>query len=161
MNNRIYFAAMIVAPIAAVAAPAPTTPSAYVAAAGAGDLYEVQSSRLVLASTGNAKLKSFANMMVADHTKSTADVKAAATASGLTPKPPVLDPAGSKNLAALKAVNGAARDKLYVVQQRAAHQKALALHQGYANAGTAPALKQTAAQIVPAVKHHIEMLASM
>jgi len=89
--KRLFLAAALLAMPTIAAAQAAPTPATYVMKAGAGDQYEIQSSRLVLATTKNAELKQFATMMVADHTKSTADVKAAAMRSNLTPKPPMLD----------------------------------------------------------------------
>lgn len=160
MKRILFAAALIAVPTYAIAQTAPK-PATYVMKAGAGDQYEIQSSKLVLATTQNPGLKQFATMMVSDHTKSTADVKAAAKQSKLMPKPPMLDAVGRKNIAALKASKGTARDTLYVEQQKVAHQNALTLHQTYAASGTAPALKQVAASITPTVQHHIEMLSSM
>lgn len=142
------------------AAHAAPPPAEYVMKAGAGDLYEITSSKLVTGSS-NPKLKSFATMMVADHTKSTAMVKAAALKSGLKPKPPVLNPKQAADVAALKGVTGAARDSLYISQQKLAHQEALALQSDYSATGTAAPLKAAAAKIVPVVKHHIMELDSM
>ena len=51
-----------------------TSASDYVMKAGAGDQYEIQSSKLVLSSTKDPTLKGFANHMIRDHTKSTAMV---------------------------------------------------------------------------------------
>ncbi len=160
MNRIVVTAALLAVPAIAAAQSAPT-PATYVMKAGAGDQYEIQSTNLVLQTTANPALKQFATMMVTDHQKSTADVKAAAMQSRVTPKPPMLDAMGRKNIAELKASTGTARDTLYVAQQKAAHQNALALHQGYASSGTAPALKQVAATIAPTVQHHIDMLSSM
>lgn len=160
MNRFLLSAALLAVPTLAAAQSAPT-PATYVMKAGASDQYEIQSSNLVLATTKNTGLKKFATMMVSDHDKSTADVKAAAMKSGLTPKPPMLDATGRQNIATLKASKGAARDALYVKQQKVAHQQALALHKSFATSGSAPALKQVASMIVPVVQHHIEMLSSM
>ena len=147
---------------ALIAAPAlAETPAEYVAKAGAGDMYETQSSELVLATTANPGIKSFANMMVTDHAKSTAMVKDAATKAGLTPKPPMLNAKQQKMIADLTAAKGTARDTLYVTQQKMAHQEALALHSGYASAGTSAPLKAAAGKIAPVVQHHIGMLAKM
>lgn len=142
---------------AAFAVPTPT----YLAKAGAGDQYEIQSSKIVAASTTNPDLKTFANEMVTDHTKSTADIKAAAKSSGIMPKPPMLTAKQTADLAALRKATGVARDKLYITQQKAAHNEALALHQDYAASGDKPALKSTASAIVPVVQHHIMMLGQM
>lgn len=133
----------------------------YVARAGASDLYERQSSQLVLKTTKNADLRKFAQEMVTDHGKSTAEVKAAAAKSGIKPKPPVLNPEQSNMVAQLTAATGPARDSLYVTQQKTAHRQALTLHQGYAESGDKPALKAVAGKIVPVVQHHIEMLNGM
>jgi len=142
---------------AAHAAPPAAT---FVAKAGASDMYEMKSSKLVLASK-NADVKTFATQMVSDHTKSTAQVKAAAMKSGLHPKPPFMNAQQKKDIAALTAVHGAARDTLYVQQQKASHQAALDLMQDEASTGDKPALKDAAAGIVPVVQHHIEMLNAM
>lgn len=132
-----------------------TTAAAFVSAAGASDLYEKTSSQLVLQSTKNAKVKSFAQMMVSDHSKTTADVTAAAKASGLKPMPPKLMPKQAAMIAELKKAPVATRDKVYVDQQVKAHEEALALHQGYASAGDKPALKKVAASAVPIVQTHL------
>lgn len=135
--------------------------STYVMKAGAGDLYERESSKLVAGSTTNADLKSFAQMMVSDHTKSTAMVKAAAMKSKLHPKPPRLDAKQSSDLAALRAARGSDRDALYISQQKVAHQDALMLQQDEAANGTSKPLMMAAGKIVPVVQHHIEMLNGM
>jgi putative membrane protein len=137
------------------------SPAEYVKTAGASDLYERQSSELVLSSTTDPKVKMFATMMVDNHGKSTAEVKAAAAKSGVPAAPPMLTPTQMELMAELKALNGAERDARYVAEQKAAHGQALAVQKAYAMDGTAPALKAAAASIVPVVEHHIAMLMSM
>ena len=162
MSNLKLLAAVAVLAIPATPLLAQSMSSAtYVMKAGASDLYERESSKLVMQSTTNADLKSFAKMMVTDHIKSTADVKAAAMKSGLHPKPPKLTPELSSNMAALRAAKGADRDALYVTQQKASHQDALMVQQDEAANGTAKPLKMVAAKIVPVVQHHIDMLNAM
>ena len=146
-------------PIAAIAA-MPIPASTYVMKAGAGDKYEIDSSKLVMNST-NPKIRSFAQMMVSDHTKSTADVKAAAMKAGVKAAPPMLNPMQSTMIANLTKVSGTARDQMYIEQQKASHNQALALHEEYSANGTAAPLKMAASNIVPVVKSHIQMLASM
>ncbi len=133
----------------------------YVMMAGAGDQYEIQSSKLVLTSSKNADLKKFANMMVKDHMKSTAMVKSAAMKAGMHPKPPMLDADGKSMLASLKAAKGAERDSLYVSQQKMAHEKALTLHQDESTTGTTDSLKMAASNIVPVVQAHKSMIDGM
>ena len=109
----------------------------------------------------NASVRSFAAMMIKDHSASTADVKAAAMKAKMKIAPPVLEPMQMKNLAALRASAGSARDKLYIEQQKAAHADALTLQQGYAQGGDVPSLRAAAAKIVPVVEHHKMMLDAM
>lgn len=161
MKTVLLAAVALATPITIAAAQTPKTPADYVMKAGAGDQYEIQSSRVVLETTTNPQLKQFAQRMIEHHTKSTADVTAAARQAGLTPKPPMLDAKGKADVAALRKASGTARDTLYVTQQKAAHQTALALHQGYAASGTATPLKAAAAKIVPVVQMHITTLQSM
>lgn len=154
-------AAIAASVLAAPATAQVMTPAEYVAVAGASDLYERQSSQIVLETTSDPAIRAFATMMVSDHAKSTADVKAAAATSKVAAPPPMLTPAQAELIAQLKAENGPARDAAYVAQQKASHGQALAVQQAYAGGGTAPALKATAAGIVPVVQHHIMMLMKM
>ncbi len=142
------------------AAHAALPPADFVKKAGASDLFEISTAKLE-ASSKNPKIRAFATMMLKDHTKSTADVKAAAIKSGLKPKPPALEPKQQADLAALKQATGTARDTLYVTQQKAAHEEALALHKDNAAGSSAPALKAASAKIVPVVEHHLHELSGL
>lgn len=133
----------------------------YVMKAGASDKYEMDSSRLVLASTKDPKVKSYANKMIKDHTKSTAMVKAAAMKAGMTPGEPMLDADGQQMMSQLQAADGTERDKLYMQQQMMSHDKALSLHQDYAQSGDSAPLKGAASKIVPVVQSHQGMLKAM
>jgi len=148
--------------VPAAAKPAMQTPTAaqFVAKAGASDLFERREGQLMTSST-NPDVRAFAQRMITDHTKSTDMVKAAAKADGMNPATPTLNPMQQRDLAALKAAKGTARDRLYIQQQKPAHQKALALMQSYAHSGKAMHLKQAAAKIAPMVQSHIDMLNKM
>ncbi len=161
MNRFLAPVAMIAMTVAAPAMAQTMTAKTYVAKAGASDLYERQSSQLVLATTQNAQLRDFATQMVADHTKSTADIKAAAKTAGIMVPAPKLEPMQARNIAALRAAKGEARDRLYTDQQKVAHQAALALHQGYAANGTAAPLKTVATAIAPVVEQHLQHVQAM
>lgn len=151
-----------VATIVAVPAFAQVMPAAkYVQIAGASDMFEIQSAKAMLESTQDPKIHAFAQMMVQDHGKSSVQIKAAAARSHVMAPPPMLMPLQVELLAELQAEIGAARDATYIAQQRAAHNQALSVQKAYAQDGTAPALRMTAASIVPMVEHHIEVLKSM
>lgn len=136
---------------------APPTP-VFLAKAGASDLYEKQSSQIVLSSTRDPGIRRFASEMIRDHTKSTQMVKSAALRSHLHPKPPALEPKQRQMLADLRRAHGADRDHAYLDQQRQAHAEALGLMRDYASGGASPALRKAAGDIAPVVQHHIDML---
>jgi len=161
MKTMMMTAALGAAMLAAPAAAQVMTPTEYVMTAGASDLYEITSSRVVLETSQDARVRNFAQMMIAHHTKSTADVKAAAARSRLRPMPPKLNPLQQELVTELRGETGPARDMAYVAQQRASHGQALAVQKAYAMEGTAPALKAAAGTIVPVVEQHIEMLKTM
>lgn len=131
-----------------------TDAASYISKAGAGDMWEIESSKALLAKSTNADVKKFAQMMIDDHGKSTAKVKAAAAAAKLTVTSPKLDPDQQKMLDEIKAADAKSIDALYLAHQKAAHDAALALHQGYAAGGDTDSLKKAAAEIVPVVETH-------
>jgi putative membrane protein len=144
---------------ASASAPADATPEdrgAYVAMAGASDLYEIQSSQLALSKAQRPEVRQFAQMLVTHHTQTTQQVTAAATAAGLRPPPPQLMPMHAQMIAALEAASGASFDSAYLSQQIPAHEQALALHSNYAQNGDAPALRTAAAAAVPIVQSHLD-----
>ncbi len=140
---------------------APIEAAAFVAKAGASDLYEIESSQLALKQATSPKVKTFARMMITHHTMTTKQVTAAARASGLTPEPPMLEQAQAAMIEQLRPLTGADFDTAYVAQQKTAHAMALNLHQTYAANGDKRPLKAAASKAVPIVKRHIATLQSM
>jgi putative membrane protein len=133
----------------------------FVAAAGGGDQYEIQSSQLALERSQNQDVREFAQMMISDHNRTTQEVTEAARRDGLTPPPPMLTAAQRNMLRQLRAARGRAFDTLYLSQQRTAHQQALMLHRSRARTRPNSALSQAAAAAVPVVEAHSEHLRHM
>ena len=133
----------------------------FVKMAGASDLYEIQSSQLVMQTTPDPALRRFAEMMVEHHTLTTATLTRAAQSEGLTPPPPMLDAPKTAMIRELQAATGVNRDVLYKQQQVMAHREALTLHASFAETGEAPALKAAAAAAVPIVSRHYNMIVAM
>jgi putative membrane protein len=140
---------------------APSDAPTYLAKAGAGDLFEVESSKAVQAKSANSDVKMFARMMVDAHTRSTQKLKDAAKADGVAVSPPALDPLQQQMLDEIKAAAPDKVDAIYKAHQSKAHGAALALHQGYAAQGDKPALKKAAGEIVPVVRKHISELGKL
>ncbi len=131
----------------------------YIATAGSSDQFEIQSSQLALQMSQNAQLRNLANMLIADHTRSTQMVVGAAQSAGITPPPPALLPQHQALLDQLRASgSGPAFDQAFKQIQIQAHTDALVLHQNYAASGDVPALRTVAGQIVPVVQTHLNQL---
>ncbi len=144
-----------------MAMPADMTPnnaSAYVRIAASSDMYEIQSSQLALSKAQNASIRGFAEMMVRDHTNTTQQLAAAATAAGVGAPPQSMLPLHADMVARLQARSGADFDREYARQQLMAHQQAVALHTNFAARGDAPALRTVAAAAVPIVTQHLNMV---
>lgn len=146
------------APAPAGAPGAPTDAAGYVAKAGAGDMWEIESSRALLAKSKRADVKAFAQMMIDNHGKSTAKIKAAAGSASIEATPPTLDPDQQKMLDDIKNADAATIDGVYLRHQKTAHDAALALHRAYSTNGDTDSLKKAAGEIVPVVETHIAEL---
>ena len=148
-------------PAAATAAAAPVRAADYVTQAALSDMYEIQSSQLAL-TRGSSAVKGFAQQMITDHTATTNALTATLTSANMPASPPAtLDPRRQAMIAALNGASGPAFDQLYLHQQLMAHQEALALHSGYAQAGDAPPLKAFAGQVAGRVQMHLDMLRTL
>jgi putative membrane protein len=139
-------------------AAAPMTAQTFADAASASDAYEIEASKLAETKAKDAAVKSFAADMVKDHTKSTADLKAAAAKADGKPTPAGTMTADQQaNMTKLQGLSGADFDKEYVTQQVDAHQKALDALKGYAAGGDSAPLKDFASKTATVVEHHLDM----
>ena len=132
----------------------------FVANAGAGDMYEIESSRLALQRSQRADVREFAQMMIDHHMRTTRDVSEAARRDGLSPPAPRLMPAQRTMVRQLQNARGNAFDRMYLMQQSTAHQQALTLHRNRARTGRG-ALSQAASGAVPIVQQHITQLRTL
>jgi putative membrane protein len=149
--------AAFAAPVAAQA----MAPARYLEAAGAADLYERAASQMVLESTTDPKVRDLARMMLADHARSSAALRVAAARAKVRVPMAALTPLQIELIAELRDETGLARDSTYIAQQRAAHGRALALHQAYAAGGSAAVLRAAAMRIAATVARHVEMLKAL
>lgn len=141
-----------------VASATPVGGQSFADAAAASDAFEIATSKLALANSQSAAVKSFANQMIAAHTASTAKLKAttSALAPAITPNP-MLNAEQQAKVDAMKPLKGSAFDKAYVTGQRADHQQTLDVLRGYAATGDVAQLKTFAAGLAPTVAAHLNM----
>lgn len=134
----------------------PTTPQGFVDMAASSDMYEIEAAKLAQQTSKNETVKSFAAMMVKDHSTSTQNLKTAVSQAGNgLMVPTAMQPKHQQMLDALKSA-GDNFDMVYADQQRGAHQEALMLLQDQANSGTVPQLKDFASKTAPVVQHHLD-----
>lgn len=135
----------------------PVIAAEFVNQTAASDQFEIKSSQLAATKSASPAIKQFAAMLIAEHTKSTNELTAAAAqASPAVTPAPALNAEQQANLDSLvKAPRGAEFDKLYAQLQVPAHQNALAVLQGYAVRGDQPMLKTFASKTVPVVQKHL------
>lgn len=133
---------------------APTTAD-FVQEAAISDMFEIQSSKLAVErSTGPAK--SFAERMVEDHTKTSAELKKLA-AQAHQQVPTALDSSHQNMLDKLKGLKGDDFSKQYVSDQDSAHKDAVSLFERYSKGGENAALKDWAGKTLPALQDHLRM----
>lgn len=124
--------------------------------AGIADLFERESSKIALQKSGRDDIKSFAQMMVEDHAKSTEKLRAAAIKDGLAPPETKLDADHAAKLKELQETAADRFDSLYLDMQVKGHTGALALHKDFAASEKDTALKAAAGEIAPVVQQHLE-----
>jgi len=119
------------------------------------DMFEIQSSKLA-AQKGNAEVKSFAQRMIKDHTKTTEELKSIVGKSSKAKLPRVMDAEHQKKLAQLEKATGNEFNTVYASLQIQAHEEAVKLFETYSSVGEDAQLKAWAAKTLPSLKEHLE-----
>jgi putative membrane protein len=146
-------------PVGLASASTANTPEEFVKAAAIADIYEIEAGKIAVARAKRADVKTFGQMMIDMHTKTSDDLKAALKNNNIAIAPPTaLDDRRLGMLQNLRAAGDSDFDLAYLHQQLAAHLEALTLHGGYADHGDNPVLKAAAAKTKPVVQAHIDEL---
>ena len=133
---------------------APTT-NDFVQEAAISDMFEIESSKMASAKLAGPE-KEFADKMVADHTKTTAELTGEAKADNI-PVPTAMDSSHKKMLDKLNSLNGDNFRKQYFNDQVSAHKDAVSLFERYGKGGDNLKLKDWATTTLPALQHHLDM----
>lgn len=141
---------------AEAAAPVGMSTATYLPSAASGDLLEIQSGQLALQRSCDPAVRAFAQMIVNDHTRMSNEMAATARASNIPMPPPQLAPQHQAALERLASATGPMFESEFRNSQIAGHQEALALHQGYADAGEYGPLRALASSAVPVVQAHLD-----
>ena len=121
------------------------------------DMFEIASSRLAQ-DKGNAAEKSFASQMVADHTKTSTELKGLVSSGKVKAEvPTAIDSSHQNKLDKLKGESGKDFSSDFDSMQVTAHKDAVSLFERCAKGGDNPELKPWAAKTLPTLKHHLEI----
>ena len=129
----------------------------FVLQVSASDLFEIESSKLALAK-GDEAIKAFAQQMITEHEKTSAELKALLSGGKVTGTPTTaLTDDHKEEIDDLAKLNGAEFNEEYVDDQVDAHEDAVDLFKRYADGGDNVELKAWAVKTLPALQHHLEM----
>jgi putative membrane protein len=126
----------------------------FIKEAASSDMFEIQSSQLAQQQAADP-VKAFASQMIADHQKTTSELKAIASKINV-PIPAEMMPAQTSLLDRLNT-SGSDFARTYVNEQVTAHKQAVDLFQRYSSGGDNGELKTWAQKTLPALQHHYEM----
>jgi len=132
----------------------------FIKEAAMSDMLEIDSAKLA-EQKGNAAEKTFAAQMIADHTKTSAELKGMVSGDLKAAIPTALDDSSRKKLDKLKNAKPEDFASQYDPMQVSAHKDAVSLFERYAKGGDDPKLKDWAGQTLPTLQHHLEMAQDM
>jgi putative membrane protein len=129
----------------------------FVAAAANSDMLEIAAAKIAQ-ENGNPDEKKFAEQMIADHSKTTSDIKAMVTSGDVKAElPSTLDPSSQAKLDKLRDARRRTFASEYDSMQVSAHKEAVSLFEHYSKSGDNPKLKDWAGKTLPTLRHHLEM----
>jgi putative membrane protein len=166
LKTSSLIALALVVSTAAQAAPSNTTQASpsrttrdFINNAVVANKFEIDSSQLALQKSQSNDVKDFAQRMIDDHTKAgqqIQDTLEQEKLSGLAPQD--LDKKHQKLEDKLSNDTGAKFDKDYLSAQVDAHKEAVSLFKKYSEKGDDPGLKTAAADILPTLQQHKQMV---
>ena len=128
----------------------------FIKEAATSDMLEIEAAKIAQ-QKGNAAEKKFADQMVADHTKTTSELKELVSGEMKSVLPTGLDDGSQKKLGRLRDAETDDFASEYDPMQVSAHKDAVSLFERYAKSGDDPKLKDWAGKTLPALQHHLAM----
>jgi putative membrane protein len=137
---------------AAGGSPTPT----FIASIAAANLFEIESSKLVLDRTKSDRVKEFAHRMIDDHGAAALKFRQAVNDANLTPPPEKLDAKHQAVFDELKAKDAGTFDKAYIDAQYTAHVETIDLFKAYVRGGDHWRMRQFADELLPTLHAHLD-----
>ena len=142
-----------------MSAMAPTSASTFAQMAASSGMYEVMSSRLAM--NNSPQLRTAAQQIIQDHERANRELMSIAAANNIEVPQRLMDRHQSMLDQLQAAGTGPSFDRMYVQQQKMAHEEAITLFSSYAQNGNNAQLKAFAAKTLPVLQMHQQMLQSM
>jgi len=134
----------------------PTTAD-FIKEAANSDMFEIAVAKLAL-DKGNAEEKKFAEQMMADHGKTSSDLRALVSSGAVKADiPTALDSSSQKKLDKLRDTRRQAFASEFDPMQVSAHKEGVSLFERYSKSGDNPILKDWASKTLPTLQHHLDM----
>ncbi len=127
----------------------------FVTTAGQAGMAEIALANMALAKSQSEDVRQFAQMMIADHTKAGAELRAMAARKNydFPAEPSAAQKTSADTMAGL---SGAAFDKAYIQTAITDHQAAVSLFETEARSGADADVKAWAAATLPAISAHLQ-----
>ena len=135
----------------------------FVTSAAMIDMFEIRAGQLAQKKADDPAFQDLAQLTIADHTKTSQQLKPMAANLRGVALPLELDSGLKQKIDQLGSLSGAAFERQYKTEQVEGHKQAVALFESYAKSGDNPELKSWAAQTLPTLKmdlQHAEALPS-
>ena len=124
--------------------------------AAQSDVAEIQGGKAAQERASSEAVKKFAAQMVADHTKTSEQMKPMAQNRGV-PLPTAPSAKDERDMKKIAGLSGADFDRAYMASQVRAHRDAVSLFRNEAKSGKDAELKSFAAATLPALEGHLQM----
>jgi putative membrane protein len=132
----------------------------FIKEAATSDMLEIEASKIAQ-QKGDADEKTFAGQMIADHTKTSSELKGLVSDDMAAAIPTALDDSSQKKLDKLRDTKAEDFASEYDPMQVSAHKDAVSLFERYAKGGNDAKLKDWAGKTLPALEHHLKMAQEM
>lgn len=134
--------------------------TAFVKTVAGANRFEIETSKLALKRSKNADVRSFAEMMVKDHTEAGKTFMSVIKAEGIKGKK-AMAPKQAAMLKELEAADAEHFDRMYIDIQTQAHMEAVATFRTYAGKPDNMALGDFAKKTLPTLEKHLDHVQSL
>jgi putative membrane protein len=158
--KRAPLMALLMLPAAAALAANSMSDKDFVEEAAQGGMAEVELGRLAAQKGSSGQVKTFGQQMVSDHERANQKLMMIASGKGLK-VPTDTDAMHKMAKKRMEGMSGAEFDTQYLKSQVADHEKMVKLMSEQSKSGKDPELKAFAAETLPIVQRHLDMVKSM